>query len=226
MRRAGASTFPYKTEQLIKGNIDFPEYVQSVLTPSIGLTTGMEVYMGRDPRTGKRLSPAEIAKNSIAPVSQTSRMASGDRDPAEFVESLAGISKQYSDAERLAKRYMGQQVPEGDPETADQRKMKRHIVDKMRKGKDLSNKEQAAYDDLPDKKRDDITKDAKMTPMQAVFSHLSMEHAVRVWNKASEKERDELFDLYQKHINNYMKAHPEDAEQLNQRIDEAEDRKL
>ena len=92
-RRAGASTFPHKTAQLLRGEIEFPAWVQSVLTPSIGLSTGMALYMGHDPRTGIKESPGEVIKNALAPVGLARRIAGGKTEPSGAIESLFGISK-------------------------------------------------------------------------------------------------------------------------------------
>lgn len=92
-RRAGAATFPYKTWQMAKGKITFPAWVQSVLTPSIGLSMGVSLLMGRDPRTGRAMPPGEIALNALAPISQVKRLYEGRTPPSEALESLIGISK-------------------------------------------------------------------------------------------------------------------------------------
>ena len=230
-RRAGASTFPFKTEQLIKGTIDFPEWLQTILTPSIGMTVGMGAYMGRDPRTGKRLSPKEMALNAVAPISQATRMARGEREPREFAEGLVGISKFYSDAERLVKKYIGQQTPQGDEEGADQRKLRRKIIDARRKDADLTDEQQEFYNKMTPAQKKTIDKESSMTPMQAAFSHLqdpTLEKSVRVWAKATDDEREELRDIYQHRINTHMMRKDitaEEAEKLNELIDKAEARK-
>ncbi len=202
MRRAGASTFPYKTEQLAKGNIDFPEYVQSILTPSIGLTVGMGVYMGRDPRTGKKLSPKEMALQAVAPVSQATRMTRGEKTPAEFAEGLFGISKQYSDAERQIKKFLGMRMPQGDEESAEKSRTKRQIVDAFRKNKPLNKDQRDAYSKMTEAQKKNIDKESEMTSIQVAFSHLTPDEAKVVWNKMSNKEKLQVGEIYEKKIEN------------------------
>lgn len=200
VRRAGASTFLYNTEQLAKDNIDFPEYVQSVLTPSIGLTVGMGAYMGRDPRTGKKLSPKEMALQAVAPVSQATRMERGERTPAEFAESLVGISKQYTDAERQIKKFLGLRMPQGDEETAAKSRMKRSIVDAFRKNKPLNKDQRNAYAKMTEAQKKNIDKESEMLPIQVAFSHLTPDEAKVVWNKMSNKEKMQCGEIYEKKI--------------------------
>ena len=92
VRRAGASTFPANTEKLAKGQIDFAQWVQAVLTPSVGFNVAVESYYGRDPRTGKKISYPEIAKRSLAPISQGSKVAEGSTSISKFLWGLGGVS--------------------------------------------------------------------------------------------------------------------------------------
>jgi hypothetical protein len=96
IRRAGATTFPYRTYEWAKGKIDFPAWVQSVLTPSIGLQVGIEAYTGRDWRTGKRISIPEIAARSLSPAAYGERIAKGELSPKDFLASFIGVSKAES----------------------------------------------------------------------------------------------------------------------------------
>jgi hypothetical protein len=91
-RRAGATTFPYKTQQLITGRIRFSDWVQSVLTPSIGLQFGVQMLSGRDWRTGQKISPLQTAVQSVSPTAYAQRLKTGKLSGRDFAAGLVGVS--------------------------------------------------------------------------------------------------------------------------------------
>ena len=108
--------------------------------------------------------------------------------------------------------------------------MKRSIVNKYRKNQDLNPSEREAFESMTDNQQKEISKESEMTPMQAAFSHLedpTLEKSIEIWSKATDEERDQLRDIYEKRINNYFKNKnltTEEEYRLNEMIDQAEER--
>jgi len=109
----------------------------------------------------------------------------------------------------------------------DDAETKREITNKFRQGRALNDEQQTAYDKLTEKQKDQIDKEAGMTPMQAAFSHLTVDAAVYAWKNASDKERADLDELYQEKIDNYKATHDlsdKESDVLEERLRQADER--
>ena len=106
LRRAGASTFPYKTEQLARGQIDFAQWVQSVLTPAVGFNAAIEAYYGRDPHTGQKTTVMKLAKGALAPISEATRISEGKKTLPKLGWGMIGVSFGKSPAEKEMSKRM------------------------------------------------------------------------------------------------------------------------
>ena len=194
-------------------------------------------WMGKDivpPGTGfvggTLKAGAEVASN-LAPIPfSVSNVAKMITDPDEKYGawdylSIAGGTppRHLSDIERNIYDVQRQE----DKETADQRKINRRITNKKRMGRDLSDAEQESYDKLPDAEKKSIAKDAALSPKEAAFSHLPAIKAVKIWNDANDKDRDLLYDMYQKRIEAHRESlKGDELDKFDNIIEAAEARKL
>lgn len=106
---------------------------------------------------------------------------------------------------------------------------RRDIVNRLRNDKPLTEEQQEAYDSMTDSQKRSIDAEAEMTAMQAAFSELPNESMIYAWSKASNQEREELRDIYENRIDMYILKNDLDGEELdelNDRIQKAEERKL
>jgi hypothetical protein len=106
-------------------------------------------------------------------------------------------------------------------------KVKGEIIDRMRKGLDLTEYQQELYDSMSVEKQDSIEKESQLTPRQAAFEHeKSIDKVIKIWGRLSDSERDDLRDIYENKINVHMlKVDDDKVEELNDKIDAAEDRR-
>ena len=100
-RRAGAITFPYKLQQLLTGKIDKADFLQTVVTPSVGAQLGTEALWGRDPRTGAKISALKAVARSVAPVAVAERLGQGKISPREYAASLIGVTSPKIDIDKM-----------------------------------------------------------------------------------------------------------------------------
>jgi hypothetical protein len=99
MRRSGASTFLYNTQKLLQkqasregaSSVDVAHYLQSVITPSIGVKAGMEFWFGRDSYNGRPISYGQKLVSSISPLDYGRRLYSGKIKGSQFGYGLMGI---------------------------------------------------------------------------------------------------------------------------------------
>lgn len=99
-RRAGATTFPENISKLSKNEMDFAQFIQSVLTPSVGFRTLTELILNKDWLTGKKIfhhgqyieGLQQVATTSVAPLAATTRIKEGKMTIKEWIGSLGGIS--------------------------------------------------------------------------------------------------------------------------------------
>ncbi len=100
LRRAGATTFPDNIYKVAKGQIDYAQALQTVMTPAALAKLGLEVAFDRDFFTGKKLLPSgeeleglkDTGIEAIAPANAINRMTGGKISPSDYALSMAGIS--------------------------------------------------------------------------------------------------------------------------------------
>jgi hypothetical protein len=198
VRRAGAATFPYKTVELAKGNITFPQWVQSVLTPSIGVTLGTDLYMGRD-WTGRRVTPAQVALNAVAPIALGEKIATGERPVYKAIGGLLGVSfRGGSDFEKFAH---GLQDPRALTDEQKLRSRKRNELVDLLRNKDPEAKQKLA-EAVRDKEithRDmaEVRNRANLTLAQEAAHIMSLDQlAEGIEGHANKEERKQLLRVF------------------------------
>jgi len=161
-------------------------------------------------------------------------MDKADMNLLDSVLQSAGVGtrKARTPAANKLNEFLRDQIPVGeqDPEQKAHSLMRRDILEAMRSGKDLTDKQQEAIDNMTDRQRKEIDRDSQLTPLQVSFKHLqdpNLEKSIKVWAKASDDEREELRDIYETRINHFFATHDlsgEEADKLNEKIDRSENR--
>jgi diguanylate cyclase (GGDEF)-like protein len=220
-RRAGAITFPYKTQQFLKqnfaglkpseigqklvtGNIDFADYLQSVMTPSVGLQVGTEILSGRDWRTGAKVTPGEVALRSISPLGYGEKIAKGKLTPKNFALSFIGISSPKVDIDSMspteynAYKMAMSHIPQKE-RTKEQIKAstdKAEIVKKFQETDNVNILSQAVKDKKITKaERTSILKKKTQTPLEQYASRLSYSEIKSLIDHASPEEKKQLENI-------------------------------
>jgi hypothetical protein len=125
-----------------------------------------------------------------------------ERNPAAStrskVEQFVGITRapaalERTGAERLATELMREQIPEGGRthEQAARRDAEREIAQLARQGKEYADKarDYLKRGVLTERDLRDTFRDLGTPPLERTFNRLSLESALRVWEKASAEER-------------------------------------
>ncbi len=236
-RRAGASTFLYKTEQLIKGDIDFASWVQSVLTPSVGFNVAIQAYYGRDPRTGKRISYPQMAMRSISPVAYAERLGTEKLTTKDFLLSLAGMSKGKSEAEKEMFKIYREQEEAREKQSDTKNRLRKAL------GLDLDSGLDALYKAVDEGKISEagaakLQKEAEagMSDLQRRFKNLksknpmikSVDLAFQIFEKMNKDERAQTAVILMQMVDRFIKKHedsdPESAQAANDRLNEILDK--
>jgi hypothetical protein len=100
LRRAGSTTFPENAIKLAKGQIDFAQLIQSVITPAVGAKEAIELGFNVDLFTKKkmihRLTEGEDLKNmaieAVAPLNAVTRIVDNKIYLKDYLLSMAGVS--------------------------------------------------------------------------------------------------------------------------------------
>ncbi len=109
-----------------------------------------------------------------------------------------------------------------------EKKIHQEIISAKRHDKDLNEYQQEVYDKMSDKQKENIDKEAALTPMQAAFDHQKADKAVKIWHNLTDEQRDQVRGIYEDKINKYLLDHDiegEDLDKFNQQIEDAEERK-
>lgn len=101
-RRAGPLTFPHHTIRFIQGKEDLGQYLQSVITPAVGLNMAMGIWHNRDMFTGRKLIHhgtvvADFIKTAaahIAPVEQARKIMAGKLKPEDAFYNLLSMKQE------------------------------------------------------------------------------------------------------------------------------------
>jgi hypothetical protein len=203
-RRAGAITFPYKTMQFATGKIDFADWVQSVMTPSVGFSTGIQALYGRDPRTGAKVSPGEIALRSVSPLGYGEKISKGKLTPKNFALSLLGISSPKVDidamstTEKKAYDLAMSHIPQKEriKEQIKASTDKAEIVKKFQETDNVNILNQAVKDKKITKaERTSILKKKTQTPLEQYASRLSYSEIKSLMEHASPEEKKQLENI-------------------------------
>ena len=100
VKRAGASTFLYNSQQFAQKamshrgatSADVSQFVQRTITPSIGLTAGMELYYGRDMHNGRAFNYGQKMASYISPLDYGMKVYQGKKSPSATGWGLMSIN--------------------------------------------------------------------------------------------------------------------------------------
>ena len=233
-RRAGATTFPYKTGQFATGKIEFADYIQSIMTPSVGLQYGVQFATGRDWRTGKQTSPLETIARSIAPFGQGEKLAKGQVHTKDYLLSLIGISSpktnidEMSPAEVAAHKIKIGKMPGGGftPEQDKKHHSKADVLDKYSKSRDEKVLDDAVSKNILTKQdKNKAVANIDLTPLQVSVQGLSESEIEKVMSKATPAEKQQIEEVgtfkIREILKNLESAKPEDRQALKDEAQQA-----
>jgi hypothetical protein len=186
------------------------------LSPAV--KSGVEIATGRDVR-GRAVTPGDTALNAISnatPIPLQSALhyynsEGPERDGfAQVLQSLGAENYVYrSQAEKLAGQLASSRAPSGPVDSA---QLARHLQ-KLRAEDELRQGGQPNLLLFDPNDRREITRNARLTPLQARFARLPMPDALQVWDAATASEKAELSAEFVKKKNAYMrKAYKEGPE--------------
>ena len=135
---------------------------------------------GKD-RTGERFTWKKAAYNAATPISVQNAIKLKDEVSADRIAGvildLVGISaNSYDDSGN--KRY--------------------DIIERVREGKPLTEKQKALYDGMTEIQRDNINNEAKLSAMANAFQKMSKEEAAYAFEELSDEDKAALQDIYNK----------------------------
>lgn len=205
-RRAGAITFPYKTQQLATGKIEFSDWLQSVMTPSVGLQLGTELLSGHDWRSGAKLPVEEAALRSVSPLGYGEKLEKGQVSPKDYALSLIGVSSPKFDldkatpAEVKAYKLAMSHIPqkERSKQQIETSNEKRKVFDEYTKTKSANVLNQAVKAGTITKTdRTNALKGATETPLQKYSSRLSYDEIKSIIDdrRTKPEEKEELRNM-------------------------------
>jgi hypothetical protein len=161
-----------------------------------------------------------------------------DKNDMSLLDSILqstgiGTRKAKSPAETKLNEFLRDQIPVGEQEPGQKEHsiMRRAILDTIRKGDDLTDEQQEAYDNMTERQRKEIDTDSQLTALQVGFKHLedpNLDKSIKVWSKATDDEREQLRDMYEEKVKDYFKNHPElnqdEIDRITEKLDSAENR--
>jgi hypothetical protein len=178
------------------------------LSPAV--KSGVEIATGRDVR-GRAVTASDSALNAVS--NATPIPAQGilhyfsnegdDRDGlSQVLQSFGAENYTYrTQAEKLAGQLASNRAPSGPVDSSQlaQHLMKLRAEDDMRAGRNPN------LLMFPPNERREITRNARLTPLQARFARLPMRDALEVWEAATASEKAELTQEFIKKKNLYMR---------------------
>jgi hypothetical protein len=178
------------------------------LSPAV--KSGVEIATGRDVR-GRAVTSGDTALNALS--NMTPIPAQGalhyfnsegpERDGFSQVLQSFGVENfQYrSQAEKLAGQLASNRAPSGP---VDSSQLAAHLQ-KLRAEDDLRGGRNPDLTLFPPNERREITKNARLTPLQARFPRLPMADALQVWDASTKEEKAELSQEFIKKKNHYLR---------------------
>lgn len=230
-RRAGATTVPYNTYQMLKGKMDFTTWLFSIATPAPLLKSGVELTLNRNLFTGKPVVQsretmlhdlANYAKNQVSPVAQVEKIRSGQQSGKEAALGLIGIKSPHhvahTDAEQKAMNIMRTQNF-GGPEMTDAQRERYQLKQSLASGyaKTHDQTELNKYLDageITKREKKAIVKDAGMAPIVRMTKSMSVEEVQKVFDTANTDEKKSLIPVLQKKIENRIKLVPTQQKEM------------
>jgi hypothetical protein len=183
-------------------------FILNRLSPA--LKSGVEIATGRDVR-GRAVTPTDAGRNVISnaiPIPAQGILhyfntEGSDRDNfAQVLQSFGAENYQYrTQAEQLASRLASNRAPSGP---VDSSQLATHLQ-KLRAEDDLRAGRNPDLSLFSPTDRREITRNARLTPLQARFVRLPMADALQVWDAATAAEKADLSPEFIKKKNAYAK---------------------
>jgi len=135
---------------------------------------------GKD-RTGERFTWKKAAYNAATPISVQNAIklkdeVSADRIAGVILDSVGISANSYDDSGN--KRY--------------------DIIERIREGKPLTEKQKALYDGMTERQRDNINNEAKLSAMANAFQKMSKKEAAYAFEELSDEDKAALQGIYNK----------------------------
>jgi len=223
LRRAGASTFLYNMELLLKGERTAPQVLQSVVTPQVATKAGLELALNREIDTGRQIydihAPAgTIARQvgrkvvgAVAPLEAGARVAEGRVEPQEYAASLFGVRKARHGAEKIAADIAASHVPTkaADYEKAQRTREMHQAIDAMREGDwTKATAYRQAYKP-PLKEWEGMRREARQPELVTRLKRgFSLEESLAVWDVATPEQRKTILPVLRTKIADEQKKGP------------------
>lgn len=130
-------------------------------------------------------------------IKNMARFIEAGEDPRVAIPmALSGITSapayiSRSPAQKLAYAFTIENIPQGsrNSEQAEASEKRKELVKRMRHGGSATDEEMKQYSKLQMKL---IEKQAKQTPFQAIMSRLTSDQSMKVWERASEEEKQQV----------------------------------
>jgi hypothetical protein len=179
------------------------DFLMNKVTPPISLITQ---WLKGETRQGEEFTIGRSVYSGFTPISLQN-----------FIDLKDGVS-----ADKIAGAIID--IIGISANTYDNATVKRFdIINRFRKGQPLTNAQLEAYENMTEKEKEYIDKEASMSAIQAAFSHLSTEAMIYAWSKAIPAQREELQDIYDQRISNYeQNLTDEELDEFRQKVSEAE----
>jgi len=183
-------------------------FVLNRLSPAV--KSGVEIATGRDVR-GRAVTPGDTARNVLSnatPIPAQSALHYFNSEGPErngFAQVLQSLGAENyvfrSQAEKLAAQLASNRAPSGP---VDSTQLAKHLQ-KLRAEDELRQGGQPNLLLFDPNDRREITRNARLTPLQARFARLPMPDALQVWDTATPNEKAELTEELIKKKNAYMR---------------------
>lgn len=195
VRRFGLATLPDNTYHFIKGDKNLASYAMGEITPAPLLKSAIELgtntklpYGGAVTKTSLFKDPkkfagdmVQYASQQVAPLSQAETIASGKRTVAETALGLVGVKSPHENDEQAH---------------AD---LRTKVLDSLTKGDEEPLQKAIDSGDLSKFQAEKLREEAKETPMEREYKHLSLERVLTKADdevgKMTDEERSSLKDM-------------------------------
>ena len=194
LRRAGASTFFENLSKLIEHKIDHAQFIQSIVTPSVGTKMALELYFNKDFFTGKsKIQTGEeleslksFAMSGIAPAQYAERIKEGKITVGETLLGMAGVS--FSDPNKG--KFFRLSESKGE---------KQKKIDTLFKSDPEKAKEQASkFNEFQLKNLNQILKEEKITLTKREYDKLASKLVIKA-EGSKFKSGQTVEDMFTKH---------------------------
>jgi hypothetical protein len=224
LRRAGASTFLFNMQQLVKGEKSPGEVVESVATPAVHTKLAAEAVTNRDFYTGKQFvdwhadwrtlgqQSGRRLIDAVSPAGQAARiMEGGPEAKKRFLYGLVGVTFPRSGAEKVA-----QNIAAGKPGTqawtAEDREKyyaEQAAIDGLRKGDEQPLEDARAKGLLSQQDIRNVIRRSRLTWLQDKIDGFSYGQVMEVYNApgATPEQKEEIEPILRRKRRDLLHLH-------------------